>query len=1854
MSDRSYRLLALLFAVSAALRLPAAQDSLVGRGFAPDKVYQVHGLDSVNTFNGNLEINIPIGPTYGSNGSLSYSFVLAYNSTAWESLGHNSSFSSTSSEFIDRLITWSQIVTAEVGASDGNAGTEIVPGFDHNAGLGWMVSLGHPRSVRGTDNVPGMSYVTPDGAEHLFWDSLHGPLNGEPSMSNPNGPWYTRDGSYLRMTKDSDRKRTIAFPSGILHRISCVNIDVGKCGTIDAEWYLDEVADPYGNILVITRAPNARPTPGVTSQAAWIWTFEQSFRKETGYASGRQPYKVRTSTATYYVRMRRNGSLNSPAHMEVLLDTLSLPATGAGEPSATYTFHYDHPLIHLQTNSTWGKKDDRAVPVVIDPEKPVQCDSGPRPGVFMEVSLLTELTLPGGGGSWRFAYRDDGKSGFPPSGVRPVCFGAGDWISFETSYDAGLLAEMIYPTGGGVRYEYTRRRFPGGDCQANSGRGGRVTQQTAVSQRQLTEPDSGSIRRDVGQPWLYLAAPYPPNNVWDPNCPAFELTSTTVDPAGKATVSFYSTFANTNPQNGWSRHEYGLPITHYDEIADPDNVTLQASTYTYDCSAANLWDIADSPAALDDAVRKIVARHRAAGEPATCLSESAPNAPASDLPLRIEYQRWKFSSVFCDPGAISCQQTNRRLQKNLTRSWDVCNDNGCVRANSGPSYTLTERTNFDGLGHYRTERRSGNYYAGAFPNNPPGDPGLAARRDTRLTTTSYNNNVAFNESTETFATAPAGNWILNTYNDVTVVHDGRTTVHQYRFRPETGFLAAERLLAQNTAGENDLLRRYVRSVDDITEPVGGAFPQAHVREEYYGGDDQCLGNVTIDTAADPNIPMPQSPRYTVHRYSKNGVTSRVQYGMENGGLETVYSAAVERHTGLTTSETDAVDATTSFGYDVLGRLTSVSEELEAPTSYTYPNLALNPSNRVVSGTRTASPGGTRESRYEYDPWGRLLVIKESVAGSFNRKINAYDEMSRLTAESVVMADVPSAPADGLFFRYGYDIFGERVRATPPDNGGSDGGAKRNRLFTFYQGREVVSKTEGAATDIDSTGSVTLTRSYDSLGRLIKVSEDSDSNSPNQEVTRYIYDGDDHLNIVDSVGTDPQTRTLTTDGRGLMTEESHPELASYRLKHRYDARANVISSRIVTSTAPATVKFDRFFAYDKAEHLVGVYRSSGLIGPFGPEPGGALKSFQYQSGRLLSAGRTNYLTNLRGTSDAETQVQVMTNFAYDAAGRVTSQTVDGGSFAATTNFEYNGFGDLKSIRYPRLTGSACTATCTTVGSNHWIDANYQSGNLHDVARRGTTPGFVTSIDYHPNGMISRMSRGDGSADTQTLGDDLRPRPASMSAGGWTTGVIRYDGADQIRAMGDDRYAYDAVRRLKAARTNLDTTFIQELKYDRHGNLKSMTLPSGSDPAIGSSSATNRLSTGATYDAGGNLVSWTDPRRVDGAVLTARFDALNMMTGSALTTPSGEVKFNRNFVYDAFDERAAVIERAAASGPSPVEHWSIRGLKHELLADFDWGAIASPTTGGWTWNRDFIYAGPSLVAEVLNSGTVRHLHRDHLGSVRCVTVNGAGCTTTRKYLPFGQEFLPAADGDRMRFAGHERDDDQSAATVGDVDYMHARYYNPMTGRFLSVDPVAGSPSRPQSWNRYAYASNNPVMMIDPDGRRSTSSDQPDSDEKQTPSAQDTATEDNTTCDDSGCYTNVVAPDPAKQSNYGLNAEMRSRAAQLGLDVLDIYINGEERLATAVMGFTDGCGFADLDMQTLAWHLANVFGDDDYDRRVGLVDRKSRAYSVGFIDGQLWAVFAIWGLAREANMPKGPKPKIRGRYGDDGVLRWEPAPR
>ena len=62
---------------------------------------------------------------------------------------------------------------------------------------------------------------------------------------------------------------------------------------------------------------------------------------------------------------------------------------------------------------------------------------------------------------------------------------------------------------------------------------------------------------------------------------------------------------------------------------------------------------------------------------------------------------------------------------------------------------------------------------------------------------------------------------------------------------------------------------------------------------------------------------------------------------------------------------------------------------------------------------------------------------------------------------------------------------------------------------------------------------------------------------------------------------------------------------------------------------------------------------------------------------------------------------------------------------------------------------------------------------------------------------------------------------------------------------------------------------------------------------------------------------------------------------------------------------------------------------------------------------------------------------------------------------------------KFTGKLRDNESG------LDYFGARYFSGAQGRFTTPDTAPPDLNNPQSWNRYSYALNNPLRMVDRDG-------------------------------------------------------------------------------------------------------------------------------------------------------------------------------
>ena len=108
-------------------------------------------------------------------------------------------------------------------------------------------------------------------------------------------------------------------------------------------------------------------------------------------------------------------------------------------------------------------------------------------------------------------------------------------------------------------------------------------------------------------------------------------------------------------------------------------------------------------------------------------------------------------------------------------------------------------------------------------------------------------------------------------------------------------------------------------------------------------------------------------------------------------------------------------------------------------------------------------------------------------------------------------------------------------------------------------------------------------------------------------------------------------------------------------------------------------------------------------------------------------------------------------------------------------------------------------------------------------------------------------------------------------------------------------------------------------------------------------------------------------------------------------------------------------------------------------------------------------------------VTYYHNDALGSPVAATDSNGTLLWRESYAPYGERLTREASGnDTVWYTGK-----QEEAAFG-LNYFGARWYDPKIGRFMGVDPAGFSADNIQSFNRYAYANNNPYLYVDPDGR------------------------------------------------------------------------------------------------------------------------------------------------------------------------------
>jgi len=294
----------------------------------------------------------------------------------------------------------------------------------------------------------------------------------------------------------------------------------------------------------------------------------------------------------------------------------------------------------------------------------------------------------------------------------------------------------------------------------------------------------------------------------------------------------------------------------------------------------------------------------------------------------------------------------------------------------------------------------------------------------------------------------------------------------------------------------------------------------------------------------------------------------------------------------------------------------------------------------------------------------------------------------------------------------------------------------------------------------------------------------------------------------------------------------------------------------------------------------------------------------------------------------------------------------------------------------------------------------------------------SYGYDQNGNVTAITDADQTGlQSKSLLYDARDRLTSASA---------------PQLWGVASYAYDPLDNLRSADQGSRQYRYQ---YDANNRLTRLTDPTGT-PLPGLDFA---------YDAQG--------RQIRKGSQTRSFDGANRITAI-----NGET-----YAYDGNGRRIATW---AADGRTKVEVYTQNGQL---------GFAVDSAKGG---GSSFVYLAGQRIAEDhwdcgTNTHTVSYYHADALGSPVATTDAARNVLERTYYAPYGEALNRTVDG--PGYTGHVMD-----AATGLV-YAQQRYYDPLVGKFLSVDPVAADPGNGSNFNRYWYANDNPYRFTDPTGRQ-----------------------------------------------------------------------------------------------------------------------------------------------------------------------------
>ena len=269
-----------------------------------------------------------------------------------------------------------------------------------------------------------------------------------------------------------------------------------------------------------------------------------------------------------------------------------------------------------------------------------------------------------------------------------------------------------------------------------------------------------------------------------------------------------------------------------------------------------------------------------------------------------------------------------------------------------------------------------------------------------------------------------------------------------------------------------------------------------------------------------------------------------------------------------------------------------------------------------------------------------------------------------------------------------------------------------------------------------------------------------------------------------------------------------------------------------------------------------------------------------------------------------------------------------------------------------------------------------------------------------------------------------------------------------------FTYDELNRLtsETIETN-ELTSVTSYEYDSNSNRISMDRD-----GILTTYAYNELNqlvqAGTivyTYDDAGNLVAQSDNGVL---VATYEYNSRNQMIRAQVFAVTGNLE--ETYTYNYLGDRTSKTSNGLTT------YYTLdysTGLSQNLVIETN-----NETT--------FYVRGFELISGSSESDTFFYLY-DGGNSVRALTDESGNLTDNYIFDAFGNKISHTGESDNTYgFQGEQQDE------TG-LYYLRARYMNPETGTFTSLDTYGGNIADPMSLHKYLFANSNPVTYRDPSG-------------------------------------------------------------------------------------------------------------------------------------------------------------------------------